>query len=98
MSMLGSFRNWIINDWKYNRFRLFCETLGSLAFILIYLLMAWYGDDVCISTIFIIQLVGSTLHIINAYLRNSVNLILLNSIVIIIALFGLAKMHLFNVV
>ena len=94
MSMLSSFKSWIVNDWKYNRFRLFCESLGSLAFILIYLLMAWYGDDVCITTIFLIQLVGSTLHIINAYLRNSVNLILLNSIVIIIALFGLAKMHL----
>jgi len=94
MSMIGAFRNWIVNDWKYNRFRLICETLGSLAFILIYLLMAWYGDDVCITTIFIIQLVGSTLHIINAYLRNSVNLILLNVIVIVIALFGLAKMHL----
>ena len=94
MSMIGAFRNWIVNDWKYNRFRLICETLGSLAFILIYLLMAWYGDDVCITTIFIIQLVGSTLHIINAYLRNSVNLILLNVIVIVITLFGLAKMHL----
>ena len=94
MSMLGSFKSWLVNDWKYNRFRLFCESLGSLAFILIYVLMAWYGDDVCITTIFLIQLVGSTLHIINAYLRNSVNLILLNSIVIIIALFGLAKMHL----
>ena len=94
MSVIGSFRNWIVNDWKYNRFRLFCETLGSLAFILIYLLMAWYGDDVCITTIFLIQLVGSSLHIVNAYLRNSVNLILLNSIVILIALFGLGKMHL----
>ena len=94
MSMIGAFKNWIVNDWKYNRFRLFCETLGSLCFILIYLLMAWYGDDVCITTIFIIQLIGSTLHIINAYLRNSVNLILLNVIVIMIALFGLAKMHL----
>ena len=94
MSMIGAFRNWIVNDWKYNRFRLICETLGSLAFILIYLLMAWYGDDVCITTIFIIQLIGSTLHIINAYLRNSVNLLLLNTIVIMIALFGLAKMHL----
>lgn len=94
MKILKSFKIWIVNDWKYNRFRLICESLGSLAFILIYLLMAWYGDDVCITAIFLIQLVGSTLHIINAYLRNSVNLILLNSIVIIIALFGLAKMHL----
>ena len=94
MSMIGAFRNWIVNDWKYNRFRLFCETIGSMCFILIYLLMAWYGDDVCITTIFIIQLLGSSLHIINAYLRNSVNLILLNVIVIVIALFGLAKMHL----
>ena len=94
MSMIGAFRNWIVNDWKYNRFRLFCETLGSMCFILIYLLMAWYGDDVCITTIFIIQLIGSTLHIINAYMRKSLNLLLLNSIVIMIALFGLAKMHL----
>ena len=94
MKTLKSFKSWIVTDWKYNRFRLICETLGSLAFILIYMLMAWYGDDVCITTIFLIQLVGSTLHIINAYLRSSVNLILLNSIVIIIALFGLAKMHL----
>ena len=94
MSMIGAFRNWIVNDWKYNRFRLFCETLGSMCFILIYLLMAWYGDDVCVTTIFLIQLLGSSLHIINAYLRNTVNLILLNVIVIVIALFGLAKMHL----
>ena len=43
MSMIGAFRNWIVNDWKYNRFRLFCETIGSMCFILIYLLMAWYG-------------------------------------------------------
>jgi hypothetical protein len=56
--------------------------------------MAYYGDDASITTIFLIQLVGSSLHIINAYLRSSVNLILLNSIVIIIALFGLVKMHL----
>ena len=87
-------KDWLIDDWKNNRFRLFCETVGSLCFILIYLLMAYYGDDVCITTIFLIQLVGSSLHIINAYLRSSVNLILLNSIVIIIALFGLVKMHL----
>ena len=87
-------KNWLIDDWKNNRFRLVCETLGSLCFILIYLLMSWYGDDVCITTIFLIQLVGSSLHIINAYLRSSVNLIMLNTVVIIIALFGLAKMHL----
>jgi hypothetical protein len=87
-------KNWLIDDWKNNRFRLVCETLGSLAFVLIYLLMAYYGDDVSITIIFLIQLVGSSLHIINAYLRNSVNLILLNAIVIIIALVGLANMHL----
>jgi hypothetical protein len=87
-------KNWLAEDWKNNRFRLVCETLGSFAFILIYLLMAWYGDDVCITTIFLIQLVGSSLHIINAYMRNSVNLIVLNLVVIVIALFGLAKMHL----
>ena len=94
MSMIGAFRNWIVNDWKYNRFRLFCETIGSMCFILIYLLMAWYGDDVCVTTIFLIQLLGSSLHIINAYLRNSVNLIVLNVIVIAIAIFGIGRMFL----
>ena len=87
-------KNWLIDDWKNNRFRLFCETVGSICFILIYLLMAYYGDDASITTIFLIQLVGSSLHIINAYLRNSVNLIMLNAVVIIIALVGLANMHL----
>ena len=87
-------KDWLIDDWKNNRFRLFCETIGSLCFILIYLLMAYYGDDASITTIFLIQLVGSSLHIVNAYLRNSVNLIMLNAIVIIIALVGLANMHL----
>ncbi len=82
-------KSWLIDDWKNNRFRLFCETIGSLCFISIYVLMAWYGDDVSILTIFLIQLVGSTLHIINAYLRSSVNLIVLNVIVIMIAIFGI---------
>jgi len=87
-------KNWLIDDWKNNRFRLFCETIGSLCFIMIYLLMAYYGEDASITTIFLIQLVGSSLHIVNAYLRNSANLIMLNSVVIIIALVGLANMHL----
>jgi hypothetical protein len=87
-------KNWLVDDWKNNRFRLVCETFGSLCFIIIYLLMAWYGDDASITIIFLIQLLGSSFHIINAYMRNSVNLIVLNLVVIIIALFGLAKMHL----
>jgi len=87
-------KSWLVDDWKNNRFRLFCETVGSLCFISIYLLMAWHGDNASITTIFLIQLVGSSLHIINAYLRSSANLILLNVIVILIALFGLGKMHL----
>ena len=82
-------KNWLVNDWKYNRFRLICETLGSLCFISIYILMAWYGDSVSIFTIFVVQIVGSSLHIINAYMRNSVNLIVLNVVVITIAIFGI---------
>ncbi len=84
--------SWIIEDWKNNRFRLFCETIGSLCFISIYVLMAWHGDNVSILNIFLIQLVGSTLHIINAYMRSSVNLIVLNVIVIMIAIFGIGRM------
>jgi hypothetical protein len=60
-----------------------------LCFISIYVLMAYYGESVSILSIFLIQLVGSTLHIINAYLRNSINLIALNVIVIIIAIIGI---------
>jgi len=82
-------KSWLIDDWKHNRFRLFCETIGSLCFISIYVLLAWYGDSTSILTIFMIQIVGSSLHIINAYLRNSVNLIVLNLVVIIIAIVGI---------
>ena len=82
-------KSWLIDDWKHNRFRLFCETIGSLCFISIYVLLAWYGDSTSILTIFMIQIVGSSLHIINAYLRNSVNLIVLNAIVITIAVIGI---------
>ena len=84
--------SWIVEEWKNNRFRLVCETLGSLCFISIYILMAWHGDDVSILNIFLIQLVGSTLHIINAYMRSSVNLIVLNIIVIVIAIIGIGRL------
>ena len=86
--------NWLKDDWKNNRFRLFCATIGALCFISIYVLMAWYGDSVSVFSIFVIQIVGSTLHIINAYMRNSANLIVLNVIVIAIAIFGIGRMFL----
>ena len=85
-------KSWLIEDWRNNRFRLFCETIGSLCFISIYVLMAWYGDAVSILTIFLIQIVGSSLHIINAWMRSSVNLIVLNVVVITIAIFGIGRM------
>ena len=83
---------WIKSDWKHNRFRLICETLGSVCFISIYIILAWYGDSASVLPIFIIQIAGSTFHIINAYMRNSVNLIVLNIIVIAIAIFGIGRM------
>tara|TARA_Y100001936_G_scaffold252162_1_gene310774 strand:+ start:1905 stop:2177 length:273 start_codon:yes stop_codon:yes gene_type:complete len=86
--------NWIVTDWKYNRFRLICETLGSICFISIYVLMAWYGDAVSVFAIFLIQIAGSSLHIVNAYMRNSANILMLNVIVIVIAVFGIGKMFL----
>ena len=86
--------SWLKDDRQNNLFRLFCETIGSLCFISIYVLMAWYGDAVSVFTIFLVQIVGSSLHIINAYLRNSVNLIVLNVIVIAIAIFGIGRMFL----
>ncbi len=87
-------KSWLLDDWENNRFRLFCETIGSLCFISIYVLMAWYGEAVSIFTIFLVQIVGSSLHIINAYMRNSVNLIVLNVVVITIAIFGIGRMFL----
>jgi len=86
-------KSWLIEDWQNNRFRLACETIGSLCFIIIYVLMAWYGDAVSILSIFIIQIVGSSLHIINAYMRSSANLIVLNMIVITIAIFGIGRLY-----
>ena len=83
---------WLTHDWKHNRFRLICETLGSVCFISIYIILAWYGDSTSVLPIFIIQIAGSTFHIINAYMRNSVNLIVLNIIVITIAIFGIGRM------
>ena len=82
---------WIKSDWEHNRFRLICETLGSVCFISIYIILAWYGDSASILPIFLIQIAGSTFHIINAYLRSSVNLIVLNVIVIVIAMFGIMR-------
>ena len=82
---------WITQDWKHNRFRLICETLGSVCFISIYIILAWYGDSASVLPIFLIQIAGSTFHIINAYLRSSVNLIVLNVIVIVIAMFGIMR-------
>ena len=82
---------WITHDWKHNRFRLICETFGSVCFISIYIILAWYGDSASVLPIFLIQIAGSTFHIINAYLRSSVNLIVLNVIVILIAMFGIMR-------
>ena len=82
---------WIKSDWEHNRFRLICETLGSVCFISIYIILAWYGDSASVLPIFLIQIAGSTFHIINAYLRSSVNLIVLNVIVILIAMFGIMR-------
>jgi hypothetical protein len=83
--------NWLKSDWNHNRFRLICETLGSVCFISIYIILAWYGDSASVLPIFLIQIAGSTFHIINAYLRSSVNLIVLNVIVILIAMFGIMR-------
>ena len=57
MKIKNNIMNWLADDWKNNRFRMFCETIGSLGFISIYVLMAWYGDSVSIATIFGIQII-----------------------------------------
>ena len=88
--MIDCIQDYLIN----NRFLLFCETIGSLCFISIFVLMAWDGDAVSVFAIFLIQIAGSSLHIVNAYMRNSANILMLNVIVIVIAVFGIGKMFL----
>jgi peptidoglycan biosynthesis protein MviN/MurJ (putative lipid II flippase) len=89
---LKSVQQWLKDDWEHNRFRLIIETTGALCFILVYVILAWYGDDAPVSIIFLLTLAGASLHTINAYLRESINLILLNIIVICLTLFGIYKM------
>jgi peptidoglycan biosynthesis protein MviN/MurJ (putative lipid II flippase) len=89
---LKSVKQWLDDDWKYNRFRLIIETSGAICFISVYVILAWFGDDASVFTIFLLTLAGASLHTINAYLRQSINLILLNIIVICVTLFGIYKM------
>jgi hypothetical protein len=89
---LKGIREWLKEDWTHHRFRLIVETAGAFCFICVYLIMAWMGDDSPISIIFLFTLAGALLHTINAYLRQSINLIILNIIVICITLAGIFKM------
>ena len=82
----------MVNDWQDHRFRLIVETVGACCFISVYLIMAWFGDDTPVFIVFLFTLSGALLHSINAYLRKSINLLLLNIIVVCITLFGIAKM------
>ncbi len=84
----------MIDDWQGHRFRLIVETVGACCFISVYLIMAWFGDNTPIFIVFLFTLSGALLHSINAYLRKSINLLLLNIIVVCITLFGIAKMFL----
>jgi peptidoglycan biosynthesis protein MviN/MurJ (putative lipid II flippase) len=87
-----SIREWLVDDWQDNRFRLIVETAGACCFISVYLIMAWFGDNTPIFVVFLFTLSGALLHSINAYLRKSINLLLLNIIVVCITIFGMAKM------
>lgn len=89
---MKSVQQWLTDDWENNRFRLIVETAGALCFISVYLILAWFGDDAPVSIVFLFTLAGASLHTINAYLRESINLILLNIIVICLTLFGIYKM------
>ena len=83
---------WVVKDWKQNRFRLVCETFGSLCFLIALGLMSWYGDDVSVKNVLTIQVLGGSFHAINAYLRKSLNLLVLNVIVNLMCISGLIKM------
>lgn len=92
---MKSFKSWLIEDWEQNRFRLVVETTGALCFISVYVILAWHGDDAPVSLVFLFTLSGALLHTINAYLRQSINLLVLNIIVVAITLSGIFKMFVF---
>ena len=92
---MKSIGRWLKEDWRHNRFRLVVATTGALCFISVYVVLAWVGDDASVFTVFLLTLAGATLHTINAYLRHSINLIMLNIIVICVTLFGIFKMFMF---
>lgn len=89
---MKSVSQWLKDDWEHNRVRLVIETAGALCFISVYVVLAWFGEDAKVMLIFLLTIAGATLHTVNAYLRQSINLILLNIIVICITLFGIYKM------
>ena len=92
---MKSIGRWLKEDWRHNRFRLIIETAGAFCFISVYVVLAWFGDDASVFTVFLLRLAGAFLHTINAYLRQSINLIMLNIIVICVTLFGIFKMLMF---
>ena len=89
---MKSIQQWLKDDWEHNRLRLLIETTGALCFISVYIVLAWYGDDANVMTIFLLTLAGALLHSVNAYMRQSINLVVLNIIVVCVTLFGIYKM------
>ncbi len=89
---MKSIQQWLKDDWENNRVRLVIETAGALCFISVYVVLAWFGDDAKVMLVFLLTLAGSLLHSVNAYMRQSINLVVLNIIVICVTLFGIYKM------
>ena len=89
---MKSVQQWLKDDWKNNRLRLIIETAGALCFISVYVVLAWFGDNASVMLIFLLTIAGASLHTVNAYLRQSINLVVLNIIVVCITLFGIYKM------
>lgn len=82
---------WLIYDWKYNRTQLIFETLGTIGFIIYLVMIAWFGNDVNLVTLFSVQLFASICHLINAVKRQSVNLFILNGICFFSAILGFLR-------
>lgn len=85
-------RRWLINDWKYNRPRLIIESLGTIFVLTSMFLLSIYGSSANLYLVFILQAFGCLFFSINAILRQSINMLIINFGASLIAIYGLINL------
>lgn len=90
---LQRFIDWLQYDWEHHRFRFFMETIGTFFMFLFMVLFAWYGNTMNVVILLLIEIAGCACHTINGWLRESMNLIILNIVAILVSIFGIIKYY-----